>query len=361
MDFELNDDQTSIAELAAKILGDICAPDALRAHEQSGEPTMKAAWDALATADLLGVALPESAGGGGYGVLEAALIAEQVGRHVAPVPFNPTMAGALLLASVGGHDELLRGVVAGEVVLAPALSEGPTDTTMAPLTTADGDGRLTGGKAFVPWGAQATRLLVSASTAGGDAVGLYLVDPQGDGVTVTAEDAMWGLPQATVELAAAPAERIGGPEAVVELEQLATALTCATVAGACEGALRTTAAYVNEREQFGAKIGTFQAVGQRLADAYIDTQGVRLTAIQAAWRLGEGLAAEEELHIAKFWAADGGHRVAHAAQHLHGGIGMDVDYPVHRWFRWIKVLELQLGSGIEHLRRLGLLIAASPA
>jgi alkylation response protein AidB-like acyl-CoA dehydrogenase len=361
MDFELNDDQRSIAELAGKILGDICAPDALRTHEQSGEPTLTAAWEALATADLLGVALPESVGGGGYGVLEAALIAEQVGRHVAPVPFTATMASALLLGSLGGHDELLAGVIAGDVVLAPALSEGPTDTTIAPLTAADDDGRLTGGKAYVPWGAQATRLLVSASSSGGEAVGLYLVDPQGAGVTVSPEDAMWGLPQATVELDGAAGERIGDAEAVAQLERLATALVCATVAGACEGALRTTAAYVTEREQFGTKIGTFQAVGQRLADAYIDTQGVRLTAIQAAWRLGEGLPADEELHVAKFWAADGGHRVAHAAQHLHGGIGMDVDYPVHRWFRWIKVLELQLGSGTEHLRRLGLLIAASPA
>jgi alkylation response protein AidB-like acyl-CoA dehydrogenase len=360
MDFELNDDQASIAELAGKILGDLCAPDALRAHEQSGEPTLAAAWQALATADLLGVALPESVGGGGYGVLEAALIAEQVGRHVAPVPFNPTMAGAILLASLGGHDDLLAGVIAGDVVLVPALSEGPTDTTIAPLTKADADGRLTGGKAFVPWGAQATRVLVSATDTD-DAIGLYLVDPQGAGVAVTDEDAMWGLPQAAIELDGAAGERLGDAEAVAQLERLATALACATVAGACEGAMRTTATYVTEREQFGAKIGTFQAVGQRLADAYIDTQGVRLTAIQAAWRLGEGLPADEELHIAKFWAADGGHRVAHAAQHLHGGIGMDVDYPVHRWFRWIKVLELQLGSGTEHLRRLGLLIAASPA
>ena len=360
MDFEPTDDQASIAELAGKILGDLCAPEALRAHEVSGEPTLTAAWQALATADLLGVALPESVGGGGYGLVEAALVAEQVGRHVAPVPFTPTMACALLLASVAGHDELLSGVIAGELVLAPALSEGLSDTTSRPTTTAADDGRLTGEKHFVPWGAQAARLLVPASTPDG-AVGLYLVDPSGGGVTITPEDAMWGLPQAIVELAGAPGQRIGGGDAAAQLERYATTLVCATVAGACEGALRTTAAYVTEREQFGTKIGTFQAVGQRLADAYIDTQGVRLTAIHAAWRLAEGLPADEELHVAKFWAADGGHRVAHAAQHLHGGIGMDIDYPVHRWFRWIKVLELQLGSGTEHLRRLGALVAATPA
>jgi alkylation response protein AidB-like acyl-CoA dehydrogenase len=182
----------------------------------------------------------------------------------------------------------------------------------------------------------------------------------GEGVTVVEEDCVWGLPQGTVELAAAPARRLGGAEAVERVVEVATALNCATVAGLCEGATRITAAYVSEREQFGARIGTFQAVGQRMADSYIDTQGAHLTARQAAWRLSVGLPSAEAVHIAKWWAAWGGHRVAHAAQHLHGGIGLDVEYPVHRYFRWIKVLELQLGSGTEHLRRLGALIAAEP-
>jgi alkylation response protein AidB-like acyl-CoA dehydrogenase len=172
---------------------------------------------------------------------------------------------------------------------------------------------------------------------------------------------MWGLPEATVELQGGAGTVVGGRDAVELARGVATALHCATVAGVCEGALRITAAYVSDREQFGAKIGTFQAVAQRMADAYIDTQGCRLTMIQAAWRLGEGIPAEEELHIAKFWATEAGHRVAHAAQHLHGGIGVDVDYPVHRYFRWAKVLELQLGHGTEHLRRLGALLAAEPA
>jgi alkylation response protein AidB-like acyl-CoA dehydrogenase len=361
MDFELSEDQASIAELAATILGDLCTPESLRAHEQSGDPTLEKAWAALASADLLGVALPESVGGGGYGVLEACLVAEQVGRHVAPVPYAATLASSLALAGVdaASHEDLLRGVIEGDIVLAPALSEGSTDTTSAPATTATTDGRLTGEKRFVPWAAHAVRLLVPATGEGGE-IGLFLVDPAAGGVTITAEDAMWGLPQATVELAGAAGARVGGAGAVRQLERIATALACATVAGVCEGALRITAAHVSEREQFGTKIGTFQAVAQRIADAYIDTQGVRLTAIQAAWRLAEGLPADEELHIAKFWATEGGHRVGHAAQHLHGGVGVDVDYPVHRYFRWAKVLEFELGSGTEHLRRLGALLAAEP-
>ena len=144
------------------------------------------------------------------------------------------------------------------------------------------------------------------------------------------------------------------------LRRDAIALQCAVVAGVCEGALRATAAYVTEREQFGAKLGTFQAVGHRVADAYIDTEAIRLTALQAIWRLDAGLDADEQLMTAKFWAADGAQRVVHAAQHLHGGIGMDLDYPIHRYFRWAKVLELQLGGATPSLLRLGASIVARP-
>src|SRR3546814_201236 len=127
------------------------------------------------------------------------------------------------------------------------------------------------------------------------------------------------------------------------------AAACAMQTGVCEEALAITARYVSEREQFGARLGTFQAVGQRVADAYIDTEGIRLTALQAIWRLDAGVDASEELLTAKFWAGEGAQRVVHAAQHLHGGIGMDLDYPIHRYFRTAKVLELLFGGSTPSL------------
>lgn len=355
MDFELDEEQSAIVDLAGRILSDICNPEALKAHEAAGGGVHEAAWKAMAEADLLGLALPEAVGGGGYTILEAALIAQQVGRHVAPVPYASTTAAALALAGTpgGGHDELLRRVAGGEAVLAVAI-----DPAAGAVTASAGGDALTGSVSFVTWAPVADALVVAATTDGGEG-GLYLVTP-GAGVTVVEEDCMWGLPQGTVELSAAPAVAVGDAGAAARLLEIATALNCATVAGLCEGATRITATYVSEREQFGTRIGTFQAVGQRMADSYIDTQGVQLTAQQAAWRLSAGLPASDELHIAKWWATWGGHRVAHAAQHLHGGIGLDVEYPIHRYFRWIKVLELQLGSGTEHLRQLGASIAAEP-
>ena len=128
----------------------------------------------------------------------------------------------------------------------------------------------------------------------------------------------------------------------------------------CTAALEMTAKYTSEREQFGKKIASFQAVGQRAADAYIDTEAVRLTTWQAAWRLSEDLSAAEEVAVAKFWAAEGGQRVVHAAQHLHGGLGVDRDYPLHRYFLWAKQLELTLGGATASLLRLGRALAAQP-
>ncbi|MGH9136745.1 MAG: acyl-CoA dehydrogenase family protein [Acidimicrobiales bacterium] len=365
MDFELSDEQQAILDLAGQILGDLCHPDRLREHEDSGEPTPAAAWQALAAADLLGVALPEAVGGGGYGVLEASLVAEQVGRHVAPVPFVPTLAAAMVLAehTAETHAGLLADVIAGRAVLTAALSEGGTDITpWHPETTAERDGarwRLDGEKRFVPWGVEAARVLVPARTGEGT-VAVFVVDPAGDGVTTEEERGMAGLPQAAIALSGAWAAAPIGDDAVLRrLVEVSTALVCATLAGVCDGALRLTATHAIERQQFGSPIGTFQAVAHRLADAYIDAEGVQLTARQAAWRMAAGLPAADELHIAKFWASEASHRVVHAAQHVHGGIGVDIDYPVHRYFRWAKSLEGHLGSATEHLVQLGARMAAS--
>jgi alkylation response protein AidB-like acyl-CoA dehydrogenase len=276
--------------------------------------------------------------------------------------------GALPIARFGSphQKELLAGVVDGSVILTAALSEvGEYLTPSLPATTATDDGgswRLTGTKVVVPAAHLAARILVPARVDGAAAV--FIVDPAAGGVEVQRNFGINDEPLSTVRLDGAVGDLLGevdrGNEILAWINQRAIAALCATQAGLCDAALRLTATYVSEREQFGSKIGTFQAVAQRIADAYIDAEAIRLTAQQAAWRLAEELPATDELHIAKFWAADGGHRVVHAAQHLHGGIGVDLDYPVHRYFRWTKVIELSLGTATEHLRHLGQRIAATP-
>ncbi len=374
MDFTFTDEQQAISGLAYRILSERLPTERIRQLEQTDTWFADDVWAELGKADLLGIALPEADGGGGYGLLEACLIAEQVGRTVAPVPYlSSVVASALPLAEFGTpaqRERLLPGVINGTTTLSTALYE-PNDVAVptVPTTRATPDGdrwRLDGEKSLVVGADRATAILVPART-GETTSAVFLVAPDAPGVGLDRETAVTGEPQWGVRLDGVTVGTdalVGGPEQGREIvgwitDRLAAAI-CATQMGVCEEALAITARYVSEREQFGSKLGTFQAVGQRVADAYIDTEGIRLTALQAIWRLSEGLDAHDELMTAKFWAADGGQRVVHAAQHLHGGIGVDLDYPIHRYFRWAKVLELTLGGASPSLLRLGASLAAQP-
>ncbi len=171
-----------------------------------------------------------------------------------------------------------------------------------------------------------------------------------------------GEPHGRLTLSGAAGEPLGDPAAgaavLAWLEPRAIVATCAVQLGVCDRALRMAATYTSEREQFGRAVGSFQAVHTRAADAYIDVECIRLSTWEAVDRLANDEPADDAVAIAKFWAAEGGQRVAVAAQHLHGGIGVDVDYPLHRYFLWAKHLELVLGCGTEHLARLGARMAA---
>jgi alkylation response protein AidB-like acyl-CoA dehydrogenase len=374
VDFTLTDEQQAIRDLAERILTERLPPERLRALEQEGTWFADDVWQELAKAGLLGICLPEADGGGGFGLTEACLIAEQVGRTVAPIPYLAAVVGAgLPLAAFGTHEQRSRhlpSLADGSALVTVALHE-PNEVGVptVPTTVATGTEsgwRLDGEKAFVVAADVATAVLVPART-GEASSSVFLVDPRSPGVTLVADEAVNGEPQWTLQLRSVEVgeeDRLGGPDQGAEItawiaDRLAAAI-CAAQTGVCEEALAITARYVNTREQFGAKLGTFQAVGHRVADAYIDTEGIRLTAQQAIFRLDAGQDAHEELMVAKYWAAEGAQRVVHAAQHLHGGIGVDLDYPIHRYFRWAKVLELTLGGATPSLLRLGRSLVSQP-
>jgi acyl-CoA dehydrogenase len=199
-------------------------------------------------------------------------------------------------------------------------------------------------------------------------VGVFIVDPAAPGVSLTRQTTTTGRPEAIVELADVTVQGdrlLGGAEAdgaaiVRAITEHATTALCILEAGACGAALELTAEYTKTRVQFDKPIATFQAVGQRAADAYVDTEAIRLTAWQAAFRLAAGLPATPEVAVAKYWAAEGGQRVVHAASHLHGGVGVDRDYPLHRYFLLTEQIELTLGGAGESLRRLGKILADEP-
>ena len=370
MNFGFSEDQEALRELAVQIIGDHASHERLKQIEAAPEWFDRELWGALARASLLGVAVPEEFGGGGLGLIELCLLLHVVGRHCVPIPAWPTLVlGALPIAQFGTpaqRRQFLPPVVEGTTILSAALVDTQSEDPLEPTVAARRDGsswRLDGVKMCVPAAHLAERILLPARTRDG-AVGVFLLDPNASGVRSERQETTQGEPQFLLHLsgAAVAADAVlgdptQGRHIVKWLIDRALAGLCAIEVGVVERALRMTAEYTSTREQFGKPIAKFQAVAQRAADAFIDVEAMRWTTWQAVWRLAAGLPAEEEIAVAKFWVGEGGHRVVYAAQHLHGGIGIDLDYPLHRSYIWSKQIELTLGSATQHLVRLGAALA----
>jgi alkylation response protein AidB-like acyl-CoA dehydrogenase len=334
-------------------------------------------WAELARADLLGLAVPAAHGGGGYGMVELCLLLEAQGKVVAPVPLWSTLVlGALPVAEFGSdalQAALLPGVVAGDVILTAALADVADDIAVGGggrpgvHGTIGADGALTvsGTASAVPHAHVATRVLVPV--AAGDGVVVAAIDPTAAGVTleraVTTNREVHphihldGVVVAPDDLLAGGDPARGAQVRDWMLERAWTGL-CALQVGITESAVSQTSEYLNGRIQFGVPLATFQATKMRIADAAIDTEAVRVTTWQAAWRLDNGLDAARAVNVAAWFAAESGQRAVFATQHLHGGMGADISYPIHRYFLWGKQIELQLGSPSALLARLGRQVGA---
>jgi len=387
MDFNYSEEQEAVRQLAGQIFGERSTHERQKELEaEAGEagPIDRDLWRELAGAGLLGIHLGEDVGGAGLDFVAVCLVVEAAGRTAAYVPVVETMVyGALPIERFGSAAQRgvwLPGVVAGDTVLTAALAElvgevvvsGGTEPSTTATARPDGSWVLDGTKACVPAGMVADAVLVPATCQAADGattgVGVFVVDMSAPGVTRAVQTTTSGRNEAIVALdgvEVGPDRLLGeggvdGAAVIADVSDHATAALCIEEAGVCAAALELTAEYTKTRVQFEKPIATFQAVGQRAADAYVDTEAIRLTAWQAAYRLAAGLPATSEVAVAKYWAAEGGQRVVHAASHLHGGVGVDRDYPLHRYFLLTRQIELTLGGANESLRRLGRLLAAEP-
>ena len=371
MDFALSDEQTAIVELARRILTDRCTLEHLKEVEAGSEWFDRDTWAELAKAGLLGIALPESVGGGGFGYLEAAFLLEEQGRAVAPIPLWSTLIAALTIAEFGTdaqQQQWLPGVADGSTVLAVALSELDADAR-DPQTAAvaDGDGFvLTGVKTTVNAAHVAGAVVVPARTD--DGIGLFVVPAGSPGLTIERQDTFSHEPQFHVVLdgvaVGADALLPGHANQIDWLVDRATVGLCAVASGVGEVGMRITAGYVAERKQFDKPLGTFQAVCHRMADCYVDAAAIRLSFLQAATQLADASVDDavdpKIIAVAKYWASYSGSRIGHADLHLHGGISIDLDYAIHRYFLWSKQLEYSLGAATPQLARLGRILADEP-
>jgi alkylation response protein AidB-like acyl-CoA dehydrogenase len=363
MDFSMTEASDDLGGLTRTITESVCTNEHQRELDGLGERFDRELWGKLIEADILSAAAPESLGGGGFGVLEQVAVLVALGRQLAAVPYlESVVLGAGALAKFGSEalqQEWATPAINGEKIIAVALDgemgEGPVQAQ------AIGEGfRLTGSRTQVSYGPVADAFLVPAETDSGTKV--FLIAKDDAGVTVTSLDTTGHGSVAHLEVQGVDAARIvGGADVLAWLTNHGTLGRSAYQLGVLERALELTSEYARKREQFDRPIGSFQAVSSRLADGYIDVKGLRLTVTQAAWRLSEDLPADVDVSTAAFWAADAGHRVAHTTVHVHGGVGIDLDHPVHRYFLVAKQNEFAVGSATGQLLRIGRELADTPA
>lgn len=371
MNFTFSDDQNSIRELAYQIFTDRASDEFLLEFSRNNETYDQTLWQTLADQGLLGVAIPESAGGTGLGLIELCMVLEEQGRRVAPVPlFASLVLGGLPIAEFGSEQQqqhYLAQLASGQAKFTAAIAELGMNAALATTVSAtrEADGWvLNGRKAVVPDGAVADFILVPAEDDQGQQ-SVFIVDTNAPGVSVQGvEIGLSGELAAHLLLdnvAVGGDTLLGaagqGAEIIEWLEQHANVGHCALQVGVTEEAMKRTAAFLGERKQFGVALGTFQALAMRMADSYIDVEAIRSTYWLALWRLSERLDARAEVRAAKWWACDAAHRVVCTSQHLHGGIGADVEYPIHRFYLMAKQISFSLGNASQQLEKLGRLLA----
>lgn len=371
MDFALSEEQEMLRKSARDFLSIECPKSLVREIEASDLGYSPELWKKMAALGWMGLALPEDYGGAGLNILDLAILFEEFGRAAVPGPiFSTTALGALPILEYGTEEQkqsILHKIASGELILTAAIAEPEVDEDPRFVTTQaipQGEGlEITGIKLMVPYAHIADYLIVVTRTDGayGDEEGitLIIVDGKAPAISITplvtiAHDKQFEV--AFDKVSVSSSDILGalhkGLPLVTAILRKAAALQCAMMVGGAQMALEMTAEHTKTRIQFERPLGAFQAVQHRLADMFIDVNGARWITYQAVWRLSEGLPAEKEVAIAKAFTNIACQRIALSAQQLHGGVGVDLDYDLHFYFRQAKAFELSLGSTPFHLETL---------
>jgi alkylation response protein AidB-like acyl-CoA dehydrogenase len=349
MDFSFQESHIAVRDLAKQVFSRL----------PTGPEHVREMWRELGRAQLLGVALPERVGGSEDGLVALCLLLEQAGRAASTAPLIPSLV--LAAAALAQQRERLAAVCSGSSIVCGSL--GAYGEPAISVRKRGTDYVLSGSESCVEALPLADAIVLAARDEHGARV-LFLLDPYARGVNILEQKLGSGAAVGCLELSDVRLEAdalLCHPEQASRLiEQTldrAYLAQCAYELGLCETALELTARYAGERHQFGRAIGTFQAVTQRIADMHIAVETIRLTLWRAAWLVDRGQAARSEIAVARTIAAEAGHKVLCAAQHIHGGMGFAREYPLHRYFLASKQNELQLGGPAFHLARLGKMLA----
>ncbi|MFG1931603.1 acyl-CoA dehydrogenase family protein [Mycobacterium sp. NPDC048908] len=331
MDFSPDEGQQAVADVVTSVL------------ERDNS------WDALVSGGVTALAVPERLGGDGVGLAEISTALTEIGRHGTVSPALATLGFGVLplldLATDDQQDRYLAGVAKGGILTA-ALNEPGSPLPDLPSTTFI-DGKLNGAKVAVSYAAQADWLIVTAANA------VVVVSPQADGVEVIKTPTSNHSDEYTVTFSDAAADGVIEGAQPRRVNQLALAAIGSFAAGLVAGALRLTADYVANREQFGKPLSTFQTVAAQLAEVYIASRTLTLVSTSVAWRLSEGLDADSDIDILGYWLASQAPPVMQLCHHMHGGMGMDIAYPMDRYYSTIKDLTRLVGGPSHRLDLVG--------
>ena len=376
VDFDLSADQQALRDAAASLLDGRAGPDARRARVGTGAVvgTLPGAgatapgsaaeaphgydhtvWSAMAEQGWLAIELPEDEGGLGLGMVELAVLCEEIGRRLVAAPFLPTIVA---LGALSGEEARAD---AGTKDWREALSEGAAVGCIAAAPGANGlsvsgegeQRRLTGQTPPVAYAPSADVAVVQAGGA------VYAVDLRAEGrpTPLSAMDRTREL--GVLAFADTPARFLGGEEAAVLLVDRAATLASAEMLGAADHVLALTVQYAKDRVQFGKPIGSFQAVKHMLADALVDVEGMRSTAYYAAWcAAADDPERSLSASMAKAWCSDASRRVMAAGLQVHGGIGFTWEHDMHLYLKRAQLDQVSYGDAAAHRDRVATLLRA---
>ncbi len=299
-------------------------------------------WEALVSGGVTALGVPDRLGGDGVGLPEITTALTEIGRHATISPALATLGLGLVplldLATEAQQDRYLAGVAKGAILTA-AVNEPGSALPERPATTV-ADGRLNGTKIAVPYAGQARWMLVTTDS------GVIVVSPDAQGVRLRKTPSSTGGDEFAVEFrdVAVEPDAILAEASVNRVNQLVLAAIGAYAAGLVAGAVRLTADYVSNRHQFGRPLATFQSVAAQLAEVYIASRTMGLAASSVVWRLSEGRDADEDLDVMAYWLTSQLPPAMQICHHLHGGMGMDITYPMHRYYSSTKDLTRMLGG-----------------
>lgn len=356
MDFLLSDDQRAIAEMAESVFRDYCTDERMRDFDLDDQPFMLPLWQTCIETGLHALAIPEAFGGSGMGITELHCVLKAQGTGLGMVPLWQHQLAAACLAEHAADSQraLIEQAAAGSLLLSLSL-QGLAASRGIKLQVIEQGGRLQlqGRVNAVDVAAQADRLLLVADSAEGPR--LVLLDPRSEGIELVPGVTNHGLAVADVQCTNVLIEsaQLLPAAALPWLEQRAIAAVAAVQLGVSEEQLRRTVEYVNQREQFGRAIGTFQAVQMSMADCHIAIESLRTSLYQLCYRMDAGLPSDSEAFATRYLCTEAAHLIGHKTQHVHGGIGVDLTYPIHRFLYWSRYLSLVLGGSAATLERLG--------